>query len=130
MKLNNIILYDDDDLCDTTRIYDANGVFNSDNSYKYDDIDNYSYNNNDEDNIDFNTYDCEKNDYEENCDNCYFNVKGICCCYDEIIKYNNLRCKGCWFYRDRITMRAVSDFQNDCDDEDSYDDYDDNNNNY
>ena len=50
---------------------------------------------------------------EENCINCFFSNDGYCSCKDI---YINRSSPICWFYRDSLTMRAASDFQDDNDD--------------
>ena len=50
---------------------------------------------------------------EENCMNCFFSQDGYCSCK---AIYVNQSSPICWFYRDSLTMRAASDFQDDNDD--------------
>ena len=52
-------------------------------------------------------------DDEENCINCYYSNLGYCPIKD---KYINKHTPLCWSYRNWLTMRASSDFQDDNED--------------
>lgn len=71
---------------------------------KYYELDDLPYNlDNDNSNI----------DDEENCINCYYSNLGYCPIKNKNInKYTPI----CWSYRDCLTMRASSDFQDDNED--------------
>ena len=54
----------------------------------------------------------------DSCKTCYFNINGLC----EVkgIDINSVKESAgeCWSYRDGITLRAISDFQDDYDEDD------------
>lgn len=52
---------------------------------------------------------------KEDCSTCYHNCNGFCLAKGFEVKYEEQYLNDCWLYRDSITMRASSDFQDDYD---------------
>lgn len=104
-----------DDLSNGISIYGAENIF----YVKHNDLDKIDTN--------LDTFiDFSKNidyDYrEENCSTCYYRYKGWCDVKNIDISSSDYYPTDCWQYKNSITMRTYSDFQDDYDN--IYDDFD------
>jgi hypothetical protein len=130
MTLNNkndkhLFEFDFSDLDNGISIYDATDVFNAEKCVVGIDLAN-------DDDFTEENYFCCDDDYlnseipnfnqKEDCSTCYHNCNGFCLAKGLEVKYEEQYLTDCWLYRDSITMRASSDFQDDYDK--SYDSFD------
>lgn len=107
-----------DDLENGVSIYCKKDIFYSNNNYLSENLDINDYEL--DSFVDF-SENIDYNDCVANCSTCYYNCNGFCSAKGYDVSHSEDYPADCWQYRNSITLKAVSDFQDDYDE--VYDDF-------